>query len=151
MSVGRPSSYTREIADLICERLANGESLREICRDAEMPSLSMVFRWINQHIEFREQYARARETQADVLADEIIDIADNASNDWMEKNFKGQTQWVENGEAIRRSQLRVDSRKWVAAKMKPKKYGDKTIHSGDPENPVSMIITGVPRPGDASG
>lgn len=72
-------------------------------------------------------YAHAREAQAATLFDEILDIADDARNDWMEKrSAEGeQVGWQENGEAIRRSQLRIDARKWVAGKLRPKKYGDK--------------------------
>src|SRR5262249_9536395 len=75
---------------------------------------------------FREQYARAREAQADVLFDEILDIADNASNDWMQANDPNNPGWRQNSEAIRRSQLRIDTRKWMAGKLRPKKYGDAT-------------------------
>jgi hypothetical protein len=87
--------------------------------------------------DFREQYARARDAQADTLADEIIDIADDGSNDWMERELEsGKTIEVVNAEHISRSKLRVDARKWVAAKLKPKKYGDKTLLGSDPENPL---------------
>jgi hypothetical protein len=83
---------------------------------------------------FSEQYARARELQADALFDEILEIADDGSNDWMErKNADDQSiGWRENGEALRRSQLRVDARKWMAGKLQAKKYGDKLDlnHSG---------------------
>jgi len=87
----------------------------------------MVFRWLASDEAFREMYARAREAQADTLFDEILDIADDARNDWMEKrSAEGeQVGWQENGEAIRRSQLRIDARKWMAGKLRPKKYGDK--------------------------
>lgn len=123
----RPSKFTQELAGTICERLAEGESLRSICSEDAMPSQSMVFRWLAADEAFREMYARAREAQADTLFDEILDIADDARNDWMEKrSAEGeQVGWQENGEAIRRSQLRIDARKWMAGKLRPKKYGDK--------------------------
>lgn len=123
--IGRPSTFTQETADTICTRLAEGESLRTICRDEAMPAQSTVFRWLSENTAFQEQYTRAREAQADAIADEILEISDDGSNDWMLKNSPGNTGWVENGEAIRRSQLRIDARKWLAGKMKPKKYGDK--------------------------
>lgn len=111
----------------ICNRIANGESLRAICSDDGMPAASTVFLWLNDDPVFSEQYARAREAQADALFDEILDIADDGSNDWMErKNADGQNiGWMENGEALRRSALRVEARKWMAGKLRPKKYGDK--------------------------
>ncbi|HEY6019479.1 MAG TPA: terminase small subunit protein [Candidatus Paceibacterota bacterium] len=125
--IGRPSSYTPEIADKICERLIEGESLRSICRAEDMPSAAAVCRWLGQFETFREQYARAREAQADTLADEIMDISDDGRNDWMERaNKDGELiAWQVNGEAVQRSRLRVDARKWLASKMAPKKYGEK--------------------------
>lgn len=119
--MARPSSFTQETADAICLRLTEGESLRGICRDEEMPAASTVFKWLADRKEFSEQYARAREAQADHMAEEILQIADDGSND---------TYQTENGEAVNhdviaRSRLRVDARKWLAAKMAPKKYGDK--------------------------
>lgn len=136
--MGRPSEFTQGVADDICKRLGLGESLRTICRDDELPCCSTVFKWLNQQPEFAEQYARARETQADSLFDEILDIADDGTNDWMEAHDKegANIGWRENGEALRRSQLRIDARKWMAGKLKPKKYGDKTLLGSDPENPL---------------
>lgn len=124
---GRPSSFNQEVADAICERLADGESLRDICQDEEMPNRATVFRWLSRFKEFSDQYARAREEQADALFDEILTIADDGRNDWMERhNNDGEAiGWRENGEALRRSQLRVDARKWMAGKLRPKKYSDK--------------------------
>lgn len=120
--VGRPTSYCADIADLICESLSDGKSLKEICLPAEMPTRSTVYRWLSIHAEFSDMYARAREEQAETLADEIISIADETHNDHM-INDKGNE--VVNSEAIARSRLKVDARKWVAAKLKPRKYGDK--------------------------
>lgn len=134
MPAGRPTDFSQEIADLICERLALGESLRSICRSDDTPAMSTVFKWLTKHAAFAEQYARARETQADAIFDEVIDIADDGSNDWMKRAGKdGEPQWVENGEAIRRSQIRIDARKWMAGKLRPKKYGDRVEleHSGE--------------------
>lgn len=124
---GRPSEFSQDIADAICGRLAEGESLRAICDDEAMPDKSTVFRWLGRDAEFRDQYARAREAQADALFDDILSIADDGRNDWMERKNKDDQNlgWVENGEALRRSALRVDARKWMAGKLKPKKYGDK--------------------------
>lgn len=127
---GRPSSFTQAIADTICERLANGESLRSICEDDGMPAKTSVMRWLGdeRYSAFRDQYTRARELQADTMVDDMLDIADDGRNDWMEKhNADGEAiGWQENGEALRRSALRIDARKWMAGKLQPKKYGDKT-------------------------
>jgi len=127
--MARPSDYSQEIADAICERIADGDSLRTICADDAMPNKATVFRWLAKHPAFSDQYAHAREAQADTLADELTDIADDGTNDWMErKGSEGEViGWRENGEAINRSRLRVDARKWIASKLKPKKYGDSTM------------------------
>lgn len=118
--------FDQNIADRICERLINGESLRKICLDDDMPSAALVCKWAAENEAFREQYAHARDAQADTLADEILDIADDGSNDWMgDKDEKDGTQY--NGDAVQRSKLRVDARKWIAAKLKPKKYGDAAL------------------------
>jgi hypothetical protein len=114
MPGGRPSDYTPAIADEICTRLANGESLRAICasdRDDFIPHIGTVLRWVGQHEDFREQYARAREIQAETMADEIIGIADDAD--------------IDAGAGVAKARLQVDARKWVASKLLPKKYGDK--------------------------
>lgn len=115
------------IKEGICQRIATGESLRQICDSDELPAISTVCVWLSQDNAFAEQYARAREAQADALFDDILSIADDGRNDWMERrNADGQvTGWAENGEAIRRSQVRIDARKWMAGKLRPKKYGDK--------------------------
>ena len=121
---GRPSLYSDKLAAKICERLAEGESLRAICADKAMPSISTVMGWLfdGNHDKFSEQYARAREAQAEIRADEIVDIADDASGDFTaDKDGK----LVANSEHIQRSRLRVDARKWIAAKLLPKRYGDK--------------------------
>ncbi len=121
---GRPSLYTEPLAAKICRRLAEGESLRTICADKAMPAISTVMGWLfdGNHDGFSEQYARAREAQAEVRADEIVDIADDASGDFTaDKDGK----LVANSEHIQRSRLRVDARKWIAAKLLPKRYGEK--------------------------
>lgn len=125
--LGRPSEYNEETAISICERIAAGESLIRICDDEGLPHASTIYRWLAVHEDFRDKYAHARETLADTFFDQIIDIADDGTNDWMEKHGQEgeNTGWRENGEAMRRSQLRIDARKWMAAKLKPKKYGDK--------------------------
>jgi hypothetical protein len=90
-----------------------------------MPSVQTVFSWMRRFPKFLEQYARAKEESADSLADEMLEIADNATNDWMQRNGKDDAGWVANGEHIQRSRVRIDTRKWLASKLKPKKYGDR--------------------------
>lgn len=151
--VGRPSTYSEEAADAICVELMAGRSLVEICEQEDMPAERTVYVWLLKHPEFVRKYAHAREMQAERGIDEIIPIADDGRNDWMEQhNAEGQTiGWKENGEAIRRSQIRIDARKWKASKLRPKVYGDKVQLGGDSDNPVQAVIqvvTGVPRSND---
>lgn len=129
----------------ICERIANGESLRQILDSDELPASSTVFVWLSEDKAFSEQYARAREAQADALFDDILTIADDGRNDWMErKNADGENiGWQENGEALRRSQLRVDARKWMAGKLRPKKYGDKLALDAEVNLKADDTITGL--------
>lgn len=134
---GRPSSFTVEIGDDICERLANGESLRAICADDGMPGRSTVFRWLGDNESFRDQYARAREEQAEALADEIVSIADEV--DAVVKHDGEDVRLSLDATAVARNRLRVDARKWVASKLKPKKYGDRTTLAGDPDAPLAQI------------
>lgn len=128
--------YSREIADEICERLASGESLISICRDAHMPSDAAVRKWVlGDHDGFSSRYARAREMQLEHLADELLEISDNAHNDWMKRNGYD----CPNTELVQRSKLRSDNRKWLLSKLKPERYGDKLVHGGDPENPIKSV------------
>lgn len=125
--IGRPSLFTPEMADLICQRICDGESVRQICRDDHMPHMATVFRWLANDLAFREQYTRAKEAQGEFHAEEILDIADDATNDWMMREGKdGESLgWALNGEHVQRSRLRVDTRKWLLSKLIPKKYGEK--------------------------
>lgn len=151
---GRPSSFTQEVADAICERLANAESLRSICLGDDMPSQTTVFRWLadERYAGFREQYARARESQADAIFDEILDIADDGSNDWMERRREdGSVDEVVNHEHIQRSKLRIDARKWMAGKLAPKKYGEKLdvdLRNPDGSLAPKVIVLEGPSVGD---
>lgn len=107
---GRPTDYTKDMADNICEKIANGRSLRSICAEDGMPPMKTIYRWLEANEEFRHQYARARDKQADYFAEEIIEIADSAEAE---------------SAAVSKAKLQVDARKWAASKIAPKKYGDK--------------------------
>jgi len=127
MSQGRPSIYTADLADSICQMVACGMSMREICRADDMPAMSSVFLWLRNKDGFSEQYEKAKHQGCMAMADEILAIADDGTNDWMEQLGKdGEVEGYKlNGEAVSRSKLRVDSRKWLLSKLMPKKYGDK--------------------------
>lgn len=136
--VGRPRAYNEEVATKILSYLAIGESMRTVCKRPGMPAMSTVFKWLREYPEFTEQYARAKEEAADVLIEDILDIADDGTNDFVPKRNKdGEiVGLMVDKEAIQRSRVRIDTRKWLASKLKPKKYGDriavdaKNEHSG---------------------
>lgn len=92
-----------------------------------MPAVSTMCLWLNQGAkqEFLEQYEHAQAIKAENLADELLAIADDGTNDYMQRTNADNPGWVANGEHIQRSRLRVDTRKWIAAKLLPKKYGDR--------------------------
>ena len=122
---GRPSHYSAEIADTICDRLAGGESLRAICADAGMPDRATVSRWLARYEEFRGLYGFARECQAECLVDEILEIARDSSRDYVKKTgVDGKVTWVVDREHIARCALRISTLKWTAARMAPRKYGN---------------------------
>ena len=101
---GRPSSYMPEVAEDICKLLMEGESLRKICKRPSLPAISTVMEWLQRHEEFREQYAHAREVQAELLAEDIINLSDAV---------------IEDGAAVAKARLQVDARKWYASKLAP--------------------------------
>lgn len=123
---GRPSTYTPDIADTICALIAQKWSVHQLTKRDDMPSEDTVYTWLLKHPEFAEKYAKAREYQAARYAEEIVEISDDSTNDWVQRETEnGGTVTVVDHEHIQRSRLRVDSRKWVASKLLPKKYGDR--------------------------
>ena len=105
---GRPTDFTQDVAGVICTRMANGESLRAICRDDGMPAESTVRQWAVADTQgFHAQYTRARQAQMDALAEDILEIADEKTGDH------------------NRARLRVDTRKWLMSKIAPKRFGDR--------------------------
>jgi hypothetical protein len=120
--VGRPSSLTPEVADEILGRIAEGESLAAITRDDEhLPSYRSVYRGLESDEDFRRRYQLATGIRTEHLIDEIVEMSDEAKS-------------VDEVQAAR---LRIDARKWLAAKLLPKKYGDKV--NGDVH--VSTAVT----------
>lgn len=120
---GRPTKYSDKLADRICQKIAEGYSVRSICKEKDMVSMQTLFRWLRENDKFREQYARACEERSYMHAEDIIEIADNATNDYMEK-LEGDG-YIFNSENVQRSRLRIDTRKWLMSKLNPKVYGDK--------------------------
>jgi hypothetical protein len=139
--MARPSDYTIDKATDICARIASGQPLVRICRDEQYPDVTTVYRWIATHPEFRTMYARARDDQADTLADEILDIANTPVEGITTKtDSDGKTETTK-ADMLNHRRLQVDARKWIAAKLKPRKYGEKLELAGDSERPVTLSIT----------
>lgn len=130
---GRPTKYTKKIGKDICKMISLGQSLLNICKNPKMPVCSTVYLWLldDNKKEFSDSYARARAMQAELMFDEILDIADDGSNDFMTIT-KGDISYnVEDREVTNRSRLRVDTRKWYLSKVLPKKFGDKIDVTSD--------------------
>lgn len=128
--VGRPHGYTEEKALEICELVADGQSINKISKMPGMPTRSTILKWFRDVPEFSIMYARAKEIGFEVLADEIIDLSDAA------ENIKA--------EELRRHQLMIDTRKWLLAKLQPRKYGDRVtqeIVGNKEEAPVQVEVT----------
>lgn len=137
--MGRPTIFSQQLADIICIRIAEGESLRKICEDEDMPERVTIYRWLQSDPDFCNHYTRAREDQADTLADEIMAIADETPdlNPILDKH--GALIEIQLHSAyIQWQKQRIDARKWTAMKLKPKKYGDRQILAGDSEAPLEV-------------
>lgn len=142
---GRPTKYSLELAASICEKLSSGKPLRQICMEEDMPSQASVYLWLLKQPEFSDMYARAREEQADTLADEIVAIADEQpevipvydkrTGELIEHKLDNAfIQWQKN---------RMDARKWTAMKLKPRKYGDRVAHEGVADGAPIKVDHGI--------
>jgi hypothetical protein len=120
--LGRPTVFSKEVCDEICDRLAHGETLRSILADDHLPVRSAVYRWLDENEDFKDQYAQARVKQADYYAEMIVDEA-----------------FSSNDAAIGR--LRMDALKWASSKLAPKKYGDKVEVEQTGNNSVSLSFS----------
>jgi hypothetical protein len=119
---GQPTDYTPELAAEMCAMIAEGMSFKAVYSLPHMPARSTVYGWLSVHKEFSEMYARAQEERAEVLADQMLDIADNSDLDPNDRK------------------VRLDTRKWIASKLKPGKYGDKVQVGGDASSPVIHTV-----------
>ena len=121
--MARPTKYSAELVASICGRISRGESLKRITDDEDMPCSSTVYLWLSENTGFSEMYTRAKEDSADAMADDILYIADGEGD-------------------VQRDRLRVDSRKWIAAKLKPRKYGERVQNelTGADGGPIHISI-----------
>jgi hypothetical protein len=125
--------------------VSKGGTLKAFCREPGKPDFRTYYLWAAKDPNFHTLLTHAREIGADAIAQETLDIADDARNDWMERLDKDGVPigWMLNGEHVKRSQLRIDTRLKLLAVWHPAKYGNKVVHQGDPENPIQMLIQQV--------
>lgn len=132
---GRPTKYTKRMAELICHHVAEGQSLRTLCAiDPTMPCRATIHRWLSANREFRDQYARAQIRRADALADMVLEAAFDPKED------------------VQRARLKVDALKWVAGKLAPKKYGHAALsaEAGEPIDRLGELVRRI-RAGEIGG
>lgn len=137
--MGRTVKYGPAVREAVLEAIRGGKSLRAISEGDGMPSPALVILWVKEDKAFAEQYARAKEVQAHVLAEQMLDIADDGTNDYTTTEDGVE---LVNHDVIARSRLRVDTRKWLLSKMLPKVYGEKLdlTTGGDPFPAPTVII-----------
>jgi hypothetical protein len=128
--IGRPSDYSEIIANAICDEIAIGRSVLQIANDPNYPAEGTIYKWLQKHEGFREKYARAREYQAEHYASEIIHLADTPVEARKITIKPDGSEEIVIGDAVERSRLQIDARKWYASKVAPKVYGDKLEHTG---------------------
>ncbi len=136
---GAPGKKTAAICKAICDGIASGKSARAMCIEVGITQKTF-WSWLNSDEELVKQYARAKELGYDIMAEEIIDIADDSGSDT--KTRADGSEYIDN-EAVQRSRLRVDARKWYLSKLAPKKYGEKVtaeLQGGDPDKPITHSI-----------
>ena len=126
-NVGRPSLYSNELVDQICEWISEGKSLRSFCRIEGNPGFQTVLDWLNDDdkLYFRSKYARAREIQAEVMADELLEIADDTKPDQLK---------------LAHDKMKIETRQWIAAKLLPKKYGNIQHIEDITQTPKQLVI-----------
>lgn len=130
--IGRPTIYTDKLGKNICSRISEGESVRSIVKDKSMPSSSTIFRWLldKRYIAFWEHYEKARNIQAELMFEELLEIADESSEIIVGDDKS-------DGARVNANRLRVDTRKWYLSKVLPKKFGEKVdITSGGKPIPI---------------
>jgi len=131
MNEGRPTKYNDELADQICALIAEGNSLPRISKKLGFDLVSF-YSWLRKYDEFLKKYTQAKEDQADTMAEQMLDISDSE----LPRDVFGKI----DSAAVNQARLRVDTRKWIAARLKPKKFGDSTTLRGDSEAPLNPSV-----------
>lgn len=138
---GRNTLYTDKLADEICEMISNTSFGLERISEHFNVDRSQITRWLQKYPEFRIKYTRAKEEQADYLAEEIMKISDDASKDLI----SGQFGEMPNSAAIARAKLQIDTRKWLMSKLKPKSYSDKIDVNVGGQDGNPLVVHTIPQ------
>lgn len=149
---GRPSTYDRATCEAFCKAIEEGCTLRQAAVKAN-EKLSTLMTWVSLGragddalIWFSNAYKAALDTRADILADQVLDIADDGSNDWYLKESKDDDGgWPAfDQEHFQRSKLRIETRLKLLSKTHAQKYGDKLQHTGEGGGPIQAVVNFVP-------
>lgn len=145
---GQLDSYSIEKGDRVCELIVDGKTLDGVAAELDC-DVSTILKWLHKYEGFNKQYYKARQLQMERIIDGILVIADDGSQDWKEEEDKrGQTRIVVDHEHIARSRLKIDTRKWLAAKIYPKMYGDKIMVDSNEGVTATLIIKNEPPDAD---
>lgn len=131
---GRPTLYNDELSYTICERIVEGDSLRSICKEDDMPAISTVFMWLDTKPEFLDRYTRAKDNQADTNTEDIQHLAKRVIAGEVEPQA---------------ARVAIDAYKWTASKLKPKKYGDKIDMTSGGEKIAPVLVRFIDSGNDA--
>lgn len=157
MKTGRPSKFTDELFQRICERIADGEPLRQICRDEGMPSYRAVYSWIDadnklledektrdKALNLSSRFARARDDGHDAIAEECLRIADTPL-EGIETEESETGKKIKRGDMLGHRKLQIETRLKLLAKWNPKKYGEKVEVSGPGEKGEHLYVNEAPK------
>lgn len=131
--MGRPTIYSEELITEFLYRISMGKSVSAVCSCDDMPYRSTIYEWLAKYSDFSDRYARASEQRADRYFDEMLDIADGTLIDEVQK-----------------AKLQIDTRKWVLARMNPKKYSDKA-QDDNADNAISLLAKFMKELGEDKG
>jgi hypothetical protein len=145
MKGGRPTDFTPDLGDLICSLIGEGQSLRKICALPDMPVISSIMLWVAKgsrgmepYVTFSEQYRDSQVRRTEYWAEEIVDIADNDSDDCL---FTEDGKMAQNTEFIQRSKLRIHARQWLMGKLNPKYREKQMVESINTNMHIELPIT----------
>jgi hypothetical protein len=139
---GRKTDYTVEMAHYICGEIAAGVSIKSLSTRDGMPSRSTIYKWLDENDEFSKLMDSARKQCAHTLVEEMLEIADDGTNDYMMRQQENGAVMVVDHEHIQRSRLRCEARKWIASKFFPRAYGEKlALNGGENEDGTAQPVT----------